>query len=338
MITCCRILKKLVIIIFIVGSLLAIIIPTWRIYSKDGQETTLVSYSAPNNHGESLYISANVLDVDFSGKTYRLHCTVKPNGTLANEYGQLNQPVFVSFSSLSKYYIDTGDANNPIDALFSYHLGDDIDYPFDHYSSTFEVYASYANDTTRVIPITFSLSASLTSFAFQPIIVDPEPNETDRVSLKIDTGRSPTTIGFSIFTCVLMWALSLVLTTFAYQVVIRRRRVDAHACMVGISMLFALPALRSAQPGAPEIGCTSDIVSFYWNMAIIAIDSVAVIICWVVRWSDDNGPSSSFYNIRQDSTGGNSDITCLSRSNVNTKETQHTERVNATDSSNVTIV
>ena len=73
-------------------------------------------------------------------------------------------------------------------------------------------------------------------------------------------------------------------------------------------------------------------------MAIIAIDSVAIIICWVVRWSDEDRPSSLFYDIRHDSTGGNSDTTCRSNSNINAKECQHIERPHATDNSNVTIV
>ncbi|KAI9498102.1 hypothetical protein BDB00DRAFT_950529 [Zychaea mexicana] len=315
---CNRAFRKVLVTFFLLASLIAIIIPTWKIYSKDGQETTLIAYNAPNIHGESLYISATVLDVDFALKTYRLHCLIKPNGTLANEYGQLNRPIYISFSTLASYHIGAGDANNPINAMFSYHLGDNIDYPFDHYSGTFEVYASYANDTAHTIPITFHLKASLTSFAFKPTLVDPEPNESDRVSLQIETGRSPTTVGFSIFTCVLMWALSLVLTLFAYQVIIQRRKVDAHACMVGVSMLFAMPALRSAQPGAPEIGCTSDILSFYWNMAIIAIDSIAIIICWVVRWSGNNDSPHNNLSTRHDSDASDT-----------SKDIQHIERLNS---------
>ncbi|KAI8144019.1 hypothetical protein BJV82DRAFT_556856 [Fennellomyces sp. T-0311] len=304
-----RFLRRALAIIVPLAALVAIIIPTWKIYSKEGRASTLISYSAPNMHGESLYISATVIDVDFSEKTYRLHCMIRANGTLANEYGQLSRPILVSFSSLSSYHIGAGDDDNPLNVVFSYHNGDEIDYPFDRYTGAFEVYASYANDTDHRIPITFHLSASLTSFAFNPTLVDPEPNETDRVGLKIDTGRSTTTLGFSIFICILMWALSLVLTVFAFQVIVRNRRVDAHACMIGISMLFALPALRSAQPGAPAIGCTSDILSFYWNMAIIAINSLSVIVCWVVRWSGCDPIDSSCSSLNSN------------------KEAQHIERV-----------
>jgi ABC-type dipeptide/oligopeptide/nickel transport system permease component len=66
----------------------------------------------------------------------------------------------------------------------------------------------------------------------------------DKIALKIITGRSTTTMGFSIFTCILMWLLSILMGLFAYQVVFRKRRADAHACMIGITTLFALPAVR----------------------------------------------------------------------------------------------
>ena len=72
-------------------------------------------------------------------------------------------------------------------------------------------------------------------------------------------------------------------------------------------------------------------------MAIIAIDSVAIIICWVVRWSDEDRLSLC-YDIRHDSTSGNSDTTCHSNNNINSKECQHIERLHASDNSSVTIV
>lgn len=122
------------------------------------------------------------------------------------------------------------------------------------------------NDTSQSIPITFHLDASITSFHFMPTLQHRQyaSNGTDRISLKILTGRSTTTQGFSIFICVLMWLLSLAMGLFGFQVVFRKRRADAHACMIGITTLFALPAVRSAQPGIPDVGCVSDILGFYW--------------------------------------------------------------------------
>lgn len=139
----------------------------------------------------------------------------------------------------------------------------------DFYSGAFDLFAYYMNDTSQSIPITFHLDASITSFHFMPTLEHHQQYQngtvlSDRISLKILTGRSTTTQGFSIFICILMWLLSLVMGLFGFQVVFRKRRADAHACMIGITTLFALPAVRSAQPGIPDVGCVSDILGYYW--------------------------------------------------------------------------
>ncbi|KAG1137425.1 hypothetical protein G6F37_011344 [Rhizopus arrhizus] len=271
------------------------IVPTWQVYTEEGRSSTLISYKEPNLRGESLYIAASVLNVDFLNKKYTINFLVQPNGTLANEYGQLNQQITLKFSSFENFRFEKGETINPIQVSFNYEDGNQIDYPFDIYFGNLDVSAFYVNDTAKSIPITFHLDASITSFHFmpsikhQPVLEDDDDNEpfiSDRISLKISTGRSTTTLVFSIFICILMWLLSLIMSLFAYQVVFRKRKADAHACMIGITTLFALPAVRSAQPGIPDVGTVSDILGFYWNMALIACSSIAVIMCWVIRWED----------------------------------------------------
>lgn len=53
------------------------------------RSSTLISFNEPNIRGESLYIAASVLNVNFSEKRYTINFSIQPNGTLANEYGQL---------------------------------------------------------------------------------------------------------------------------------------------------------------------------------------------------------------------------------------------------------
>lgn len=261
------------------------------------RSSTIITYSDPKIDTESLYISASVLDVDFSAKKYTISFLVRPNGTLANAYGELNKRITLRFSSIMKYELETGDAINPIHVTFAYDDGDEIDYPLDFYTGYFSLHAHHANDTAQSIPMTFHLDASITSFHFMPTLQRQQlldeslssdaqlmPNES--ISLKIRTGRSTATVGFSIFICVLMWILSLIIGIYGYQVVFRRRSSHIHTCMFGITTLFALPAVRSAQPGIPDIGCVSDILGFYWNMAILACSCIGMISCWVFRWED----------------------------------------------------
>ncbi|RCH92740.1 hypothetical protein CU098_007531 [Rhizopus stolonifer] len=272
----------------VLAILVTMIVPTWQVYTEDGRSSTLISYNEPNTRGESLFVAASALNVDFENKRYTINFSIQPNGTLSNAYGQLTQQITLKFSSFQSYHFEKGETINPIQVMFNYEDGNPIDYPFDIYYSNLEVVAFCINDTTQSLPITFHLDASITSFHIMPTLQhNPMQQDTlvnDKISLRIRTGRSTTTLVFSIFTCILMWLLSIVMGLFAYQIVFRKRRADAHSCMIGITTLFALPAVRSAQPGIPDVGTVSDILGFYWNMAIIASSSIAITMCWVVRW------------------------------------------------------
>jgi hypothetical protein len=60
-----------------------------RTHYNNNRSSTLITYKDPNIRGESLYISASVLSVDFSEKSYTINFIMQPNGTLADEFGQL---------------------------------------------------------------------------------------------------------------------------------------------------------------------------------------------------------------------------------------------------------
>lgn len=191
--------------------------------------------------------------------------------------------VFSISPSQRKHTYHVGDDFMSFQVLFHYDDGNLIDYPFDRYTGSFQMEANVivpaGIDSNGTSPSSFSaesykaanlsqpinlscrLEASLTSFSFEPTL-----NAHKRtLNMQIRTARSTTTLGFSIFICLLMWALSLVMAMFGYQVLFHHRRVHVHDCMLGITMLFALPALRSAQPGIPDdFGCISDVLSFYW--------------------------------------------------------------------------
>ncbi|KAI9281212.1 hypothetical protein BC943DRAFT_382833 [Umbelopsis sp. AD052] len=282
----------------IIAILVTIIVPTWQIYSEESRQGTIVNYQDPNDRGESLFIQASVMDVDFTAKSYKIHFLLEPNGTLAGDNGVLSQNVTLSLYSMRSFQFPAGETMEPVEMVFNYDFGNDVDYPFDQYSGYFEIMAFASGNISATIPISFKLEASVTTYNFNPTLRQFS-YVTDKIGLKIVAGRSTTTLGFSIFICILMWALSLVIALISYQVVLRGRRVDAHSTMLGITMLFALPALRSAQPGIPPVGCAADILGFYWNMAIIACAAVAITMCWAVRWRPESNDSLSITSIEE---------------------------------------
>jgi hypothetical protein len=48
-----------------------------------------MSYQEPNDRGESLYIQASVMDLDFTAKNFKIHFLLEPNGTLTGDNGVL---------------------------------------------------------------------------------------------------------------------------------------------------------------------------------------------------------------------------------------------------------
>jgi hypothetical protein len=84
------------------------------------------------------------------------------------------------------------------------------------------------------------------------------------VELEFQLVRSLSTVLFSLFVLALNWMLSLLLGFLALQVVLRNRTVAAGMLGPPISLLFALPNLRNAQPGSPPVGATSDVLGFFW--------------------------------------------------------------------------
>jgi len=90
---------------------------------------------------------------------------------------------------------------------------------------------------------------------------------------------------FSIFVLILMWLLSSFELAMAVDhVVVRPRQVLSPTIGFGVSMMFALPAVRSTQPGIPGMGCLVDVAGFFWNMAMISCAVLLLLcsVCWAV--------------------------------------------------------
>jgi hypothetical protein len=141
--------------------------------------------------------------------------------------------------------------------------GATIDYPFDAYKSYFEILANKEKEQLHKIPVSLTFLGMLQSVEFIPK-VKLSSDELYKISIEIYTRRSPTTIGFSLFIVLIMWLLSIAIGIIAIQVIQKHRISDEHVLTLGITTLFALPALRETQPGIPAIGCAADVLGFYW--------------------------------------------------------------------------
>ncbi|KAI8597337.1 hypothetical protein EDD21DRAFT_447104 [Dissophora ornata] len=219
-----------------------------------------------------------------AGLWLRLGRRFTPHGTLAGDDGVLSAAIAVSLFYTTLTFPEA-QIMRSVDVTMPYMQGATIDYPFDAYKSYFEILANKEKEQLHKIPVSLTFLGMLQSVEFIPT-VRLSNDDLYKISIEIFTRRSPTTIGFSLFVVMIMWALSITIGIIAIQVIRKHRVTDEHVLTLGITTLFALPALRETQPGIPAIGCAADVLGFYWNMAIIAISSIMILMASALRWKE----------------------------------------------------
>nr|KAJ3420561.1 hypothetical protein HK105_005533 [Polyrhizophydium stewartii] len=90
---------------------------------------------------------------------------------------------------------------------------------------------------------------------------------------------------FSIFVFCIQWILSVIALILSTTLWFRNRKVEPPTIGVIASLLFALPAIRSAQPGAPPVGCTLDVAGYFWNLGLAALSMMLLMINYIVRYT-----------------------------------------------------
>ncbi|KAK3826963.1 MAG: hypothetical protein JOS17DRAFT_818355 [Linnemannia elongata] len=255
------------------------------IYRREGDNARSVVEVEPqgvSHTGDFIHVLGSVASVDFENKNFRVHFEFTAHGTLAGDDGVLAAAVSISvfYTTLA---FPAGQIMRSVDVTMPYMQGATIDYPFDAYKSYFEILANKDREQMHKIPVSLTFLGKLQSVEFIPTV---QLNHDDlyKISIVIFTRRSPTTIGFSLFIVLIMWMLSIAIGIIAIQVIRKYRVSDEHVLTLGITTLFALPALRETQPGIPAIGCAADVLGFYWNMAIIAISSIMILMASALRW------------------------------------------------------
>ncbi|KAG0261919.1 hypothetical protein BG011_000539 [Mortierella polycephala] len=273
--------------VVVIGSLCAVVLPIFMIYRKEGDNARSVVEVGPqgvSHTGDYIHVVGSVASVDFEDKNFRVHFEFTPHGTLAGDDGVLVAPIALSLFYTTLTFPEA-QIMRSVDVTMPYMQGATIDYPFDAYKSYFEILANKEKEQLHKIPVSLTFLGMLQSVEFIPT-VRLSSDDLYKISIEIFTRRSPTTIGFSIFIVMIMWALSIAIGIIAIQVVKKYRVSDEHILTLGITTLFALPALRETQPGIPAIGCAADVLGFYWNMAIIAISSIMILMASALRWKE----------------------------------------------------
>ncbi len=153
-------------------------------------------------------------------------------------------------------------------------------YPLDRYRATVLVIAQRRGQEGRAVPLRLSLRSSDPVFTLDVV----EDRSTDDVALvELRVTRRGTVIGWAGFFVLVCWLLAIAAASLGWTTVVHGIASPAWAWGFLIGVLFALPPLRNALPGAPPSGSLVDLAAFYWAVGIVALTLVAMIGSWNIR-------------------------------------------------------
>lgn len=150
------------------------------------------------------------------------------------------------------------------DLILSIKSGNPNNFPFDVYESKFYIQGLTSERTKKPVSLSLSLVNSLNNWKTDIELLANDNADFSVLIVDLKLSRAPTQKFFSLFIAILMWAMSLGIFLMAIAHVWHNRKVEASTIVsiinkgVVSTMLFALPAVRNMQPGAPPIGCTTD--------------------------------------------------------------------------------
>jgi hypothetical protein len=174
--------------------------------------------------------------------------------------------------------IDVGDAHSERDVRQNADFTADLDgtvafYPADQYATEFHV---RAHDAARVLPLHLTMREELDDW--NAYAADAGDRAGAGIALKIRRPVPAVFFGVVIYLVMALVASSaLAIATLVY---LRKRKIEATLIGALAGMLFALPAMRGALPGAPPLGVTADVLIFLWAEVAVAVALSLFVWSW----------------------------------------------------------
>jgi hypothetical protein len=154
-------------------------------------------------------------------------------------------------------------------------------YPFDEHITYLHFFVA-DRERGGFVRVPVAYDCSNCSFdGFTVTVTDAGTTPTD-VRLKVTISRTTPIVVFAVFIGIAMWAMTIVVGLLAARVVRQTKKAPEVTTMGFIGgLLFAFPAIRSAQPRVPPMGVFSDYLAFFWCEFILMFTLVVVMVAWV---------------------------------------------------------
>ena len=240
-----------------------------------------------------------MITVDVPNSNFKAAFSFIPSGSFASAFAAVGD---LSTRSAQKKYLSLTKpiamiigsqtinfkANQPMpdqSLLMAFDTGNVNQYPFDQFSTSFLMIASSTEAQTlnaTQVNLAFSIVGLAQAFYITPSFGTPV-SLTTLIEVSVVASRSFTTRFFSLFIFSSLWILSFTIFALATTLWLRDRTVEPPTIGFCAGFLFALPAIRNAQPGAPPIGCTVDVAGFFWNIVLVMLATVLLMINYIKK-------------------------------------------------------
>ncbi|KAJ3196567.1 hypothetical protein HK101_008479 [Irineochytrium annulatum] len=217
-----------------------------------------------------IMVIGSVSSMDTNGASFKMRFQFTPCGDfIGAQIGVtsnflLSSAVVLGIDTAQQIKFAAGQPMQTQEVPLNFGSGDVNNYPFEKYRSNdihlAGIFFNATSNATEPLPIFLALNGALLTYDIDfPVgVLDDSdvPNTGTVVTFSLVVGRSSTTQIFSVGIMVIQWILSLLSFTLVVTLWLRGRKVEPPTLGFTISLLFALPAVRNVQPGAPPIGCT----------------------------------------------------------------------------------
>jgi hypothetical protein len=164
---------------------------------------------------------------------------------------------------------------------FDLHDGNVRDYPLDRYTSPVTLAANEwaQSGAGRPLPIHVTVWEGVLGFNVKArSVATPQPDE---LPLQFAVSRTGAVSFFGVAIYGAMFVMMFCSLTIASLVFVGVRRIEVTVIGALGAMIFALPALRNALPGAPPLGVRADVLIFFWA----ELGAVIALCLFIAAWA-----------------------------------------------------
>jgi hypothetical protein len=177
-------------------------------------------------------------------------------------------------------------ANQPMpEVTFEFDLeeGDIRDYPLDRYLSDLTIGAEGKAEDGAPQPLKVKARVWEGLIGFNVKARQLQDGQSGALRLQFDLRRTGAASFFGLAIYAAMTIMACCALTIGSLVSVGFRKVEVSLAGVIGAIIFALPALRNALPGAPPLGVRADVLIFFWAELAAIIALCLVVVSWVLR-------------------------------------------------------